>query len=257
MRLSSQSLPPPPVPAPLARCLLTVFRWSIDGARADVISIEKTNENFRLLYDVRGRFAIHRVGAEEAKVSAAAPSPCRLAFASLLACVARRRPLPLRARPDAPSTEFVCPLSPRPLAQYKLCRVKHLEMGPKKVPYLVTHDGRTVRYPDPLVKVNDTIKLDIETNKMEDHIKFETGNLAMINGGKNTGRVGVIISRERHSGSFDIVHLKDSAGHIFATRLGNVFVIGEGSSPMVSLPKRKGIKSTILEERAARPPKGT
>ena len=130
-------------------------------------------------------------------------------------------------------------------------------MGPKKVPYIVTHDGRTVRYPDPLVKVNDTVKLDIESNKIEDFIKFETGNLAMINGGKNTGRVGVIISRERHSGSFDIVHLKDSAGHVFATRLGNVFVIGEGSSPMVSLPKRKGIKSTILEERALRPPKGT
>ena len=73
MRLSSQSLPPPPVPAPLARCLLTVFRWSIDGARADVISIEKTNENFRLLYDVRGRFAIHRIGAEEAKVRGAPP----------------------------------------------------------------------------------------------------------------------------------------------------------------------------------------
>ena len=128
-------------------------------------------------------------------------------------------------------------------------------MGPKKVPYIVTHDGRTVRYPDPLVKVNDTVKLDIESNKIEDFIKFETGNLAMINGGKNTGRVGVIVSRERHQGSFDIVHLKDSVGHVFATRLGNVFVIGEGQTPMVSLPKRKGIKMSITEERALRPPK--
>jgi small subunit ribosomal protein S4e len=34
---------------------------------ADVVSIEKTNEFFRLLYDTRGRFAIHRIGAEEAK----------------------------------------------------------------------------------------------------------------------------------------------------------------------------------------------
>ena len=151
---------------------------------------------------IRGRFDIHRVGAEEAK--------------------------------------------------YKLCRVKQLEMGAKKVPYVVTHDGRTIRYPDPLVAVNDTVKVDIETNKCIDHIKFETGNLAMISGGKNTGRVGVIVSRERHQGSFDIVHVKDSAGHIFATRLGNVFVIGEGTTPAVSLPKRKGIKQTILEERALR-----
>jgi len=171
----------------------------------DVIGIEKTDEYFRLLYDVRGRFAIHRVGAEEAK--------------------------------------------------YKLCRVKAVEMGPKKVPYIITHDGRTIRYPDPLVAVNDTVKLNLETGKCDDFIKFETGNLAMISGGKNTGRVGVIVSRERHQGSFDIVHVKDSAGHTFATRLGNVFVIGEGSKPMISLPKRKGIKTSIIEERALRPPK--
>ena len=52
-----------------------------------------------------------------------------------------------------------------------------------------------------------------------------------------------------------MVHIKDSAGHIFATRLGNVFVIGEGTKPIVSLPKRKGIKMTITEERNLRPPK--
>jgi len=172
----------------------------------DVIGIEKTNEFFRLLYDVRGRFAIHRVGAEEAK--------------------------------------------------YKLCRVRALEMGKNKVPYLITHDGRTLRYPDPSVAVNDVVKLDLESGKMTDFIKFETGNLAMISGGKNTGRVGVIVSRERHQGSFDIVHIKDAAGHVFATRLGNVFVIGEGNTPIVSLPKRKGIKKGIIEERAERPPKG-
>lgn len=139
--------------------------------------------------------------------------------------------------------------------QYKLCRVKAVEMGPKKVPYIITHDGRTIRYPDPLVAVNDTVKFNLETGKCDDFIKFETGNLAMISGGKNTGRVGVIVSRERHQGSFDIVHVKDSAGHTFATRLGNVFVIGEGSKPMISLPKRKGIKTSIIEERALRPPK--
>ena len=90
---------------------------------------------------------------------------------------------------------------------------------------------------------------------MTDHLKFETGNLAMISGGKNTGRVGVIVSRERHQGSFDIVHMKDSEGHVFATRLGNVFVIGKGTRASISLPKRKGIKRTIMEERALRPPK--
>merc|ERR1712031_69235 len=138
---------------------------------------------------------------------------------------------------------------------FKLCRVNKLAMGAKGIPYVTTHDGRTIRYPDPAIKANDTIKLDLETGKIDDFIKFETGNLAMISGGKNTGRVGVIVSREKHQGSFDIVHMKDSQGHTFATRLHNVFVIGEGNRPMVSLPKRKGIKMSILEERAVRPPK--
>eukprot|EP00493_Phyllostaurus_siculus_P001328 UN01336 len=32
----------------------------------DVITIEKTGEFFRLLYDVKGRFVCHRIGADEA-----------------------------------------------------------------------------------------------------------------------------------------------------------------------------------------------
>lgn len=28
-----------------------------------------------------------------------------------------------------------------------------VEMSKNKIPYLVTHDGRTIRYPDPLIKV--------------------------------------------------------------------------------------------------------
>lgn len=37
-------------------------------------------------------------------------------------------------------------------ANYKLCRVKRVTRGPKGVPYAVTHDGRTLRYPDPDIK---------------------------------------------------------------------------------------------------------
>lgn len=36
---------------------------------SDVISIEKTAEHFRLVYDTKGRFAVHRITPEEAKVS--------------------------------------------------------------------------------------------------------------------------------------------------------------------------------------------
>lgn len=37
--------------------------------------------------------------------------------------------------------------------QYKLCKVRKVQTGPKGIPFLVTHDGRTIRYPDPLIKV--------------------------------------------------------------------------------------------------------
>ena len=57
-------------------------------------------------------------------------------------------------------------------------------------------------------QVNDTIRVDISTNKIMDFIKFEAGNICMVTGGANTGRVGIIMNRERHQGSFDIVHVK-------------------------------------------------
>ena len=56
----------------------------------------------------------------------------------------------------------------------------------------------------------------------------------MITGGHNLGRVGVIASRDRHPGSFDIVHVKDATGATFATRLSNVFIIGRGKQARIS-----------------------
>merc|ERR1712150_213321 len=124
--------------------------------------------------------------------------------------------------------------------------------GPNAVPYLYTTDGRTIRYPDPIIKVYDSIQVDIASGKIQDTIKFDSGNLCMITGGRNTGRVGTIMSRERHPGSFDIVHVKDANGHTFATRIGYTFIIGKGNKPYISLPKGKGVKLSIAEERDKR-----
>lgn len=178
----------------------------------DVISIDKTSEKFRVLYDVKGRFVLHRIGEEEGK--------------------------------------------------YKLCRVvrkakaKKASMGKNPfqtgqaaaVPYVVTHDGRTIKYCDPLLNANDTVKVDIASGKIVDHIKFEQGNVCMITRGANAGRVGTIVNIERHLGGFDIVHLKDKRDNVFATRSMYVFVIGQGSKSWISIPKAKGIKLSIIEE---------
>ena len=125
-------------------------------------------------------------------------------------------------------------------------------MGPKGVPFCVTHDGRTIRYPHPEVQISDTVKIDLASGKILDFIKFETGNVAMVTGGRNLGRVGIIVNKEKHPGSHDIVQIKDSVGNTFATRIGNVFVIGKGSKPWVSLPRGKGVRLTIAEERDRR-----
>ena len=134
------------------------------------------------------------------------------------------------------------------LVQFKLCKVRSVQFGQKGIPYLNTYDGRTIRYPDPLIKANDTIKLDLENYKIVDYIKFDVGNVVMVTGGRNRGRVGVIKNREKHKGSFETIHVQDATGHEFATRLGNVFTIGKGTKPWVSLPKGKGIKLSIIEE---------
>jgi small subunit ribosomal protein S4e len=168
----------------------------------DVVDIEKTKESFRLMYDTKSRFVLHKISKEE--------------------------------------------------ASYKLCRVKKITKGPKGIPYAITHEGRTIRYPDPDIKANDTVRVDVASGKILDFAKFEAGNVVMTSSGNNIGRVGVIVHRERHPGSFEIVHIKDAVGHTFATRLQNVFVIGKGNKPWISLPKGNGIKLNIIEDRAAR-----
>jgi small subunit ribosomal protein S4e len=179
----------------------------------DVVSIEKTNERFRLLYDVKGRFTLVRIEPDDAK--------------------------------------------------FKLCKVVRIDSAKKAsigrnpfqkgqlgtVPYLVTHDGRTIRYPDPSIRVQDTVRINLADGKISGHAKLEVGNMAMITRGANIGRIGVIGEVDKHPGGFDIVHLKDARGNEFATRIANVFVIGEGKKEWITLPRGKGLKLTIQEER--------
>ena len=165
----------------------------------DVVEIPKSKDQFRLIFDTKGRYVLHSLSDEEKK--------------------------------------------------FKLCKVKRQEMSKKKIPFIVTHDGRTIRYPDPAISVDDVVKVDIESGKIISFNKFEIGKLAMITKGRNTGRVGTIMSVEKHPGSFDIATVRDSTGNTFSTRQENVFIIGSGEAPEITLPKGQGIKLSILEER--------
>lgn len=171
----------------------------------DVVTIEKSGDQFRLMYDTMGRFVLHSIGAEESK--------------------------------------------------FKLGRVVSDGVQDKGVPFIVTHDGRTIRYPDPMIKKGDTVKIDLATGKATDFIKFEIGNTVMVTKGHSTGRVGTLLDIERHPGSFDIVHIRDAEGNTFATRSSNVFTIGKGAefkNALVSIPRGNGVKRDIFELRAKR-----
>jgi len=81
----------------------------------DIISIKKTKEIFRLLYDSIGSFTLHRIGKNESSI--------------------------------------------------KICKVISVKIGNMGIPYIVTHDGRTIRYPDPVIKSNDSVIFNIFKKK--------------------------------------------------------------------------------------------
>lgn len=168
----------------------------------DVVTIEKTNEHFRILIDIKGRFQPHRINAEE--------------------------------------------------AQFKLCKVVKKFIGKQKIPYIVTHDGRTIRFPNPDINISDSVKVNLVTKKIDAVVKFTNGATVMLTGGNNIGRIGILQSVEKHPGSYDTANLKDMSGHHYSTRVSNCMVIGDGSTPAISLPEGAGVKLTLIEERDQR-----
>jgi small subunit ribosomal protein S4e len=134
-------------------------------------------------------------------------------------------------------------------ATFKLCKIVNKAIGKNKIPYIVTHDGRTLRFPHPDIKTNDTVKLSLETNEITDHYKFEQGNVAIVMSGSNKGRVGTISRVEKHDASFSIIHMVDGKDSRFATRITNMMVIGRGDRPAITLFQDKGIKRGIIEEK--------
>jgi small subunit ribosomal protein S4e len=87
----------------------------------DVLTVVKTNENYRLLYDVKGRFTLLKIKDTEAK--------------------------------------------------FKLLKIKTKAVGPNKIPYVVTHDSRTIRFAHPEIDQGDTVKYDLEKNEIVSWIK--------------------------------------------------------------------------------------
>jgi small subunit ribosomal protein S4e len=133
---------------------------------------------------------------------------------------------------------------------FKLMKVSNIYTSTGRIPVITTHDGHRIRFPDPRAVRGDTLVYDLKNGKISDVIKARAGKIVMVTGGANRGRVGEIVSLERHPGSFDIARLKDKAGNSFATRAANIFVIGNSFSDIkVMLPKDQGAKKNIIQLR--------
>lgn len=132
----------------------------------------------------------------------------------------------------------------------KLCKVTDVHTTTGRIPVVTTHDGRRLRYASPKILIGDTLVLQIDGQKVQEVMKMRVGKTAMVTGGANRGRIGSIVSLERHPGAFDLAHLRDAAGHEFVTRMNNIFVLGENDSAVpITLPKLRGVKQNIIEER--------
>merc|ERR1712190_193570 len=93
---------------------------------------------------------------------------------------------------------------------------------------------------------------DLKKYEIKDFIKFEIGNISLVIGGHNAGRIGLITHQERHPASKTIVTLRDASGKDFSTHKNNVFVLGIGIKPLVSLPSGGGVRLNIIQEQAIR-----
>lgn len=164
----------------------------------DIVTINKTGTNYRVTFDVKGRWRLVKIPKEEAK--------------------------------------------------YKLCKVTKRTMGPKKIPYISTSDGRTLRFPNPEIKENYTVKINLENNEIVSFYPYKIGSQVMISGGNNIGRAGQIEKIEKHPGSYEIVYIKDTAGKVFSTRLTNIFIIG-AQRPEINI-ENYNTRLSIIEERA-------
>jgi small subunit ribosomal protein S4e len=133
-------------------------------------------------------------------------------------------------------------------AKFKLCKIEKKALGPNKITYLVTHDGRTIRFADKDIKIGDTIKYNLEKNEVEDFIPMSVGNLAFCSDGNNRGRVGIIDHINKFDNNFDLITIKDANGHSFTTRTSFIVTIGRGNKSLITLPKGNGIALTIIEE---------
>lgn len=125
---------------------------------------------------------------------------------------------------------------------FKLCRIENRTTVKKGKIQLNLHDGKNILLnPEEAFgdgyKVLDVLKVSLPENKIIEHLKFEEDMYAIIIGGKNTGKHGVIVDIEKtpyKKRKLKTVKLRGKDGVEYNTIPDYVFVIGK-ENPMISL----------------------
>lgn len=115
----------------------------------------------------------------------------------------------------------------------KLCKIVNKKTIKGGKIQIIFHDGRTM-LAEKDYKTNDVVVFDIVSRSIVDHIPFEKGNLAMICGGQNRGRVGKIkeiITTKSGQPNKVVIEIN---GNQTIVRIDYVFVIGK-EKPLLSV----------------------
>jgi small subunit ribosomal protein S4e len=117
-------------------------------------------------------------------------------------------------------------------ATVKLGRVRFKHSVPKGKVEVTLHDGRNLLVPSSSTyRVGDSLKLEVPSQKVVEHLPLAAGALAYVAGGSHVGEIARVEKVEvRNSSQPNLVHFKEG----FATIKEYVFVVGQ-TQPEVTI----------------------
>lgn len=121
---------------------------------------------------------------------------------------------------------------------FKLCRVVDKITLKDGKTQLNLHDGRNLLTEEEYSSA-DVLKLKVPKQEIKDHIKFESGTLGLVTGGKHIGERGTIKDITITKSSMpNTVVMEQEDGTTFQTLKDYVFVLGK-EKPLITLPGGK------------------
>ena len=128
-------------------------------------------------------------------------------------------------------------------AKFKLCRIEGKTIAKEGHVQLHLHDGSNMLVvtadqegsKENIHKIFNTLKVSIPERQILEHTTMMKNNLAIITGGKNTGKHGKIVQIEKTTGKKRrnaLVTIEDEKGDRHKTIMSFVFVLGETQSPV-------------------------